>query len=55
MLVVLQSLGVSSHAERVLLKKKVRDMKYEVEKERKALEKELRAREKMKQRDKNKK
>lgn len=51
-----QSLGVTSHADRVLLKKKLRDMKCEVEKERKALEKELKAREKMKQRDgKNKK
>ena len=51
-----QSLGVTSHADRALLKKRLRDMKCEVEKERKALEKELKAREKMKQRDnKNKK
>ena len=38
-----QSLGVTQHADRALIKKKLRDMKYEVEKERKALEKELRA------------
>lgn len=42
-----QSLGITNATDRSILKKKIRDMKQEVEKERKALEKELRNREKM--------
>jgi len=47
----LKSLGVVSVIDRSVVKKKIRDMKHEVEKERKALEKELKIREKQKQKD----
>jgi hypothetical protein len=46
-----QSLGVVGIVDRSLVKKKIRDMKTEVEKERKALEKELKNREKIKQKE----
>lgn len=46
-----QSLGVVGIVDRSLVKKKIRDMKHEVEKERKALEKELKNREKIKQKE----
>lgn len=50
-LTCLQSLGMTNTKDRSVVKRKIREMKCEVEKERKALEKELKTQERLKQKE----